>query len=847
MGSRPDQDRAESERRERMDALEERLASIANESEDQHAALLETLRAISGSQEMTPPESSDQPRQELRGRVHGQLTASRDVLSARRRHAAEKLRHLERRLHELEVERRALRDEERKLRAMLAEHEQAAEVAVQRLSERDAQLAALQRDQDEQLTAARRELATLGDAMASAQDLAQQVGVLQAQLEQSAAREAELGRQLEKRRERAVTSEEPRPSADAERGGLARELVRSQQRLAHQVDELERVRTKPMHRLAEGAWRMRRRLAISTVALTVIACILLALLAHVGWWIFVALVPLVAAAVLALCAAHLRRSRNGYRARPHATPRSLTAAADEWMIPVRVREAVPPWSPLEAPAAGADPSEPKTPAAAASPSHEILDRRVIADGASALGLPDPPSDLAAAWLGEPRLPDLAQLRVAVIAPPDVQDRLKTEVALLVLDPEHWEDQLGDATPEVLLVAPGHGRTDLDGWPAEALDAVLHWSGDQDMATVLWDTVGATAAPLWARAGALDCVFATDAPRMAAYRETGARDIAQLAPAAQPRLVVPRLSDEGLRGPCLLLPQAPSKDELQAAIEAAAAATRRHGLSVYGTAEMPTGFETESHVNFIRCDDRVTAVRRAARHPVAIECSGRGAPPECAEEALELALAGVVLTSRECPPVEALMGEHLVVADSAAALGSAVDGLLRDEKHRARSAELARLHVLAHHTHRQRLEAIASRVGVPVTSGRQEAITLLVPAGQCAEPLAELALVDMIQRQTAPPMEVLVQRDDLRDRIDQGAPGVRVRHVDVDPGTQAEVLAQLGARATAPWLLAYDGRNDHAPTYLESLSATLRLRDDAGALQLLVARQSVLERGWPKRP
>ena len=910
MGSRPDQDRTERDQRERIKALGERLSAVVDETERRHELLLQSLTETFNPGDAAPAESEQgspttaPSLPQLRSRVEREVSATRDRLAAQSQDAAEELQRLEVGLHEVEDDRLALQLEAERLGSRLAAATEKLDQALRDLSERADQLGAVHRAHEEGRARDEGEIRKLGAANQAAarrtEALEDRISEVQEDLARATAREAQLTDQLKATGERLaaarqeaegpgtpVVKPDPRPEPDAVPSEAIRELVRTQQRLAHGVDELDRLRSGQLFRLVSGGWRLRRGLIVALAGATVLVVGGTLLLGGGGWWLAIALAPLALLGLAVALVAHDRHSTShALRTRTRRPHRSRARPAAAWMLSARVRDAPAPWTPTpdtvpaegpgargrgaagtgitaasqdEAPTSDPNPpepaaarlAEPQTPPVEAVLTSKVS--RAAAENAAALGFPQASIEEAASWLGESQALDLSRLRVGLIAPSEVRERLGPEVTALDLEPRHWQEQVADAPADLILVAPGRRdrRTDLDGWVQEPLAAIFGWCKERDIAIVFWDAAGSVPAPVWRSSmDSFERVFTGEPSRIGGYRAKGASEPTALPPATQPRLVTPTPGTERSDGPCLTLLEVPrAKGRWTAAIAAAVEATRRCGLTIHATTAVPSAAR-RSHVKVVNHDDRASAVQAAMGHPLAVDVNVAGASSTAiAATALELAVAGVPLVSAESPILEQLLGEHVLIAEAPGALAAAIEHLLADGGDTADRAHAARLHVLANHTHRQRLQLIAGSVGFRVSSGAREAITLLVPSDQCPDPRAMLALADTAQRQTEPPLEVLLQRHPAAEegfpRMEQALPGIRVRVADVDPGTKSEVLGQLAARATAPWVTAYEGGRDYPPHHLEALSAAVRLadRDLTDGAQLL-PRNTVVHEGWP---
>ncbi len=500
--------------------------------------------------------------------------------------------------------------------------------------------------------------------------------------------------------------------------------------------------------------------------------------------------------------------------------------------------------------------------------------------------------------------DPRDLRVAAVLDEMSANCFGPECDLLTFDSEHWQQQLDEHQPHLLLVESawrGNGeswrymvgsypRPDQQGLPK--LRALVDWCRKRDIPTAFWGKEDPIHFDRFKEAAALfDYVFTTDencVPHYEQLQREGSGPVRALPFAAQPRLHNP-IAIDGERSdtPCFAGTYYRNRHpDRRQSLEMLLDAARPFGLVIYDRTldwdNASFGFPERFLPHVVGSLPYSEVVREYKSHKVFLNVNSViDSPTMFSRRVFELLACDAAVISTESAGIERIFGDLVPVVTTMEEATAALTRLIGDDDHRRKTVTRARRLVMTEHTYRQRLALIAQTMGYSVSPDLGDGIAALALIDDAEQARKVSDLVAAISSQRSVPAELLIGlgldmsvAGDLHQLSHAGS-DVRVQIVQQDHEEERhQRFRELAGLASSPWVGIVDPAHDYGEYHFMDLLVCTRFTEagvigsagfDAtseadpakGSLELryvdcvhphsaIAQRRLVVSRGWPDR-
>ncbi|MBI4729062.1 MAG: glycosyltransferase [Acidobacteria bacterium] len=424
-----------------------------------------------------------------------------------------------------------------------------------------------------------------------------------------------------------------------------------------------------------------------------------------------------------------------------------------------------------------------------------------------------------------------------------------ECNLITFRPDSWRAVLEERRPHLLLVESawegGGGSWQYQvgtysyggsvGLPS--LSALVRWCRAEGIPTVFWNKEDPIHFDRFKEAAALfDIVFTSDSNSIPRYeRIARARSARALPFAAQPRIHNPigpveARRDEPVFAGTYYRNRHP---ERRAQLEGILDAARPYGLVIYdrmgGREDDSFGFPDRFKPHIAGHLPYGEVVEAYKRHKVFLNANSvTDSPTMFSRRVFELLACGTAVVSTPSRGIREMFGDLVAVVETEAEARGAIERLLHDEPYRRAVTSAGVRLVLAEHTYRERLAAIAGAAGFAVDPRADEAVAVLAVLD---DPEGALRLAEQVASQTRAPAEIVVGAaggalsDRLIEELRGRFGGTSFRVIEQEGASAApRRRRELAALAASPWVAPLDPGERYEATYLQDLAACTRFAD-----------------------
>ena len=423
--------------------------------------------------------------------------------------------------------------------------------------------------------------------------------------------------------------------------------------------------------------------------------------------------------------------------------------------------------------------------------------------------------------------------------------LRYELDLVLLTPKHWRRELEQSRPEFLLVESAWAGND-GAWrymigdhdrESSPLRALLRYCREHSIPTVFWNKEDPPNFDYFIDAAKeFDVVFTTAAECVPKYREICGHDRVYVMPfASQPRLHNPCRQSAWPRYPVCFAGSWTEKypDRCEALRQLLDPALPL-GLHIFDRNLNRAGKQSLRYRFPDRYQPVIKGTLRYNQMLTAYRCydvmmnsnSVADSATMFSRRVFESLACGTPVISTDSIGMREMLGDHVRVARDSQSAAKHLNALLNDEEGRKRAGHLAYRYVHEHHSYRNRVEDLLSKVGVRFAAPPQPSVSIVVAT--CRPDYVRQALRNYLAQSYEKKELVLILNNEAFDldavkaEID-AAPNVHVLHVE-GRATVGACLNRGVELASGDYIARMDDDDDYGERYLSDMMLAARFSE-----------------------